>query len=225
LAQLKEELWAEADEAKSAVVEKASSSIHRVVAGLKEKAAANPLAAAAIGAGVAWRLVHRPPIASLLVGAGLYSLLRTTPSHDGSGSGIPPQARALSGEVRERLVKLSESTRRKMAHAADQASTTAQRASSAAQDAAQSARETVGSLAQDVSAAADHAIAATQERVAQLRESASAAGRETSRLLHEAIPGEQARDGVLLGAAALAVATALGIAWQRKVQREEMGAK
>ncbi len=63
------------DKAKSSVV----STIEDFVDDLKARAAANPAAALAIGAGIAWRLIQRPPIATALVGAGLFSLFRTTP--------------------------------------------------------------------------------------------------------------------------------------------------
>src|SRR3954451_1094482 len=56
------------------------SSIESMVEGLKARAAANPAAALAIGAGVAWRLARHPPIATALVGTGLLSLFRTTPA-------------------------------------------------------------------------------------------------------------------------------------------------
>ena len=36
-----------------------------LLADIKERAAANPLAALAIGAGLAWRLLHKPPIATV----------------------------------------------------------------------------------------------------------------------------------------------------------------
>ena len=48
--------------------EAAQDGIQRIIADLKERAAANPTAILAIGAGLAWRLIHQPPIASLLVG-------------------------------------------------------------------------------------------------------------------------------------------------------------
>src|SRR4029450_8159656 len=47
---------------------------------LKARAASNPAALIAIGAGVAWRLIQRPPIASALIGVGLFSLWKTTPT-------------------------------------------------------------------------------------------------------------------------------------------------
>jgi ElaB/YqjD/DUF883 family membrane-anchored ribosome-binding protein len=41
---------------------------------MKRRAADNPVAVAAIGAGLAWRLWQKPPIATLLVGAGVAAL-------------------------------------------------------------------------------------------------------------------------------------------------------
>ena len=58
----------------------ANSTVYNLVDGLKARAAANPAAALAIGAGIAWRVIERPPIAAALIGAGLFSLFRTTPS-------------------------------------------------------------------------------------------------------------------------------------------------
>jgi hypothetical protein len=70
------ELKYEALEMKDALVDKAKSSVQSTidtfVEDLKARAAANPVAALAIGAGIAWRLIQRPPIATALIGAGLY---------------------------------------------------------------------------------------------------------------------------------------------------------
>ena len=46
---------------------------------IKARAASNPAAVAAIGAGLAWRLFQKPPITSALVGLGLFSLWKTQP--------------------------------------------------------------------------------------------------------------------------------------------------
>ena len=73
----------EALDIKDAMVDKAKSSVQSTIEGfvedLKGRAAANPVAALAIGAGIAWRLLRHPPIATALVAMGLYSLFRTTP--------------------------------------------------------------------------------------------------------------------------------------------------
>jgi hypothetical protein len=65
-------------------------------------------------------------------------------------------------------------------------------------------------------AAADRAASAGQEAAMQLRDQAKAAGDKTSAALRDFAPNEEARDSLLLGAAALAVAAALGIAYQRR---------
>ena len=52
-----------------------------IVDELKAKAAANPTATLAIGAGIAWYFVRNPPIAMGLIGAGLYGLWRTNAIH------------------------------------------------------------------------------------------------------------------------------------------------
>jgi hypothetical protein len=57
----------------------AQSVVRRMLDDLKARAAANPSAAMAIGAGIAWRLLKDPPIATALIGAGMLSLLRTGP--------------------------------------------------------------------------------------------------------------------------------------------------
>jgi len=61
------------DQAKHAV----RSRVSDMVEDLKAKAAANPAAASAIGAGLAWYFLRHPPVTTALVGLGLVSLLRT----------------------------------------------------------------------------------------------------------------------------------------------------
>jgi tellurite resistance protein len=71
VARFKDDAWAQAVETKDELIDKtkdaARDGAQRLFTDLKERAAANPVAALAIGAGLAWRLVHRPPIATLLV--------------------------------------------------------------------------------------------------------------------------------------------------------------
>ena len=66
------------EEFKGDVSQTFSDTAQRAVADLKNRAAANPAAVLAITAGLLWRFARRPPIASLLVGVGLASLLRTS---------------------------------------------------------------------------------------------------------------------------------------------------
>ena len=127
LSNFQDDLWAQASETKDDLVEKAKEAatdgVQRLVSDLKDTAAANPAAALAIGAGLAWRLVHRPPIASLLVGIGLFSLWRTTPSE---GEGPVPLAADLAGQVKETLQEWSAGATENLTQIADKASAAAE---------------------------------------------------------------------------------------------------
>jgi hypothetical protein len=211
MSSFKDDVWAKAIETKDELVEKAKDAatdgVQRLVSDLKERASSNPAAALAIGAGLAWRLAHRPPIASLLVGVGLFSLWRTTPSDDNDG--FVPRAVELAGQAKERVQEWTAEAGEKLTHLAD-------RASASADQAYASACETLGMVKETATAAADRAASAGQEAAMQLRDQAKAAGDKTSAALRDFAPNEEARDSLLLGAAALAVAAALGIAYQRR---------
>jgi len=210
LSNFQDDLWAQASETKDDLVGKAKKAatdgVQRLVSDLKEKAAANPAAALAIGAGLAWRLVHRPPIASLLVGIGLFSLWRTTPSE---GEGLVPRAADLAGQVKETLQEWSAGATENLTQIAD-------KASAAAEEAYASARDTVSQVKTHVTVAADQAAGSVQETMTHIRDQASAAGAKTSAAVRAITPNAEARDNLLLGAAALAVAAAVGIAYQRR---------
>src|SRR4051794_22143867 len=79
LASFKDDLWAAKDDLVERTSDAAKDGAQRVFNDLKDRATANPAAAIAIGAGLAWHLARHPPIATLLVGLGAVSLLRTSP--------------------------------------------------------------------------------------------------------------------------------------------------
>jgi hypothetical protein len=117
----------EALEMKDTLVDKAKSSVQStiddLVVDLKSRAAANPAAVLAIGAGIAWRLIQRPPIATALIGAGLYSLFRTTPQQPAwrttenylsqAKDRLGEQARDLADSMKERAVAIGEAATEK----------------------------------------------------------------------------------------------------------------
>jgi len=76
-ADLKHEALATKDSLVGQAKSAAQSTLNGFVEDLKAKAAANPAAVVAIGAGLAWRFLRHPPITSALVGMGLYSLWHT----------------------------------------------------------------------------------------------------------------------------------------------------
>lgn len=211
LAGFKNDVWAKAIEVKDDLVEKAKDSTTNTVDGLladlKGKANANPGAVLAIGAGLAWRLSRHPPIASLLVGVGLWSLWRTTPARDGEGFG--PRAMEFATAAKDKVQDWSTEAGEAVAYVADRAASTADQASS-------SVRETVHDIRDAATAAADRVAHATRDTLTYIQREGRAVGEQASALLPDHAPDEQARDGLLLGAAAMAVTAAVGIAYQRR---------
>jgi gas vesicle protein len=218
LARLKNDLWADVRETKDEVVDKAKDAAQdgaqRLVAELKARAAANPLATIAIGAGLAWRLVHRPPVATVLVGLGLIGLARTTPAQRGShpymglldedpvtqprGADLASHAAALADAAKETVqdwsAQAGDAIRQTAGEIADKAASVAESASDALQGARHAARETAADVAGK----------------------AGAVAARVSQTVRDAVPDRDDRDTLLLAAAAVAVAAAVGIAYQRR---------
>jgi hypothetical protein len=179
---------------------------------VKAKAAANPAAAAAILAGVAWRLYRRPPIASLLVGAGIAALARTDPNDDS----LTP--RRLAQRAAHRAQELKDRAAAQIAEMTE--------------GAVGSAQETL----QEWSSAAEWALenvthkrrrAASPEALSSYRSSSqsgfladpyqeSPAVYAPERSPQDERESRQRRDAYLLGFAALALGAAIGVARRRK---------
>jgi gas vesicle protein len=181
LSDFKKELWAEALQQKDQVVEKtkdaAKEAAQHLLSDIRDRAAANPAAALAVGAGLAWHLLRKPPITTLLVGAGLVSLMRTSPAPNGDfASGLMSQANSVAGSVQDRVHEWGT-------------------------EAAEVARQTASQLA---------------DNVAQATDVATSAAHRASDMISDAMPEKDMRDQLLLGAAALAIAAAVGIASQRR---------
>ena len=101
LSDLKRDVSEEVSRTKDELVGRAKNAARQraegVLDGIKARVAANPGAALAIGAGLAWRLYRHPPIASLLVGAGLVGLFRTDPQHPAIGADMAARAVDYAG--------------------------------------------------------------------------------------------------------------------------------
>jgi gas vesicle protein len=196
LAAFKEDLWAHARETKDGIL-----------ADLKARAAANPAAVAAVAAGVAWRLFHRPPIATLLVGVGLLGLLRTSPQ-----SHTDPYAEAF-GDVTSRASALADAAKQKVQDWSEQAS-------QAAGDATAEIKETAAAVADRATEALRDAGDTARDRVTRLADDAASVSDRAAASVRAAMPDREDRDNYLLGAAALAVAAAVGIALQRRAHEQ-----
>ena len=282
LARFKDDAWAEARDTKDELVattkEAAKDGAQRLFTELKDRAAANPVAALAIGAGLAWRLVHRPPIATLLVGMGVVGLLRTSPArnsepymglhdedprlrHGGKDARLVARAGELADVVKDKVQDWSaeagdavratatqvaetttavaerasralrdvrEAARDTAENVGDRAATMAERASDGLHDAKNTARISAAGVGDKAVAVAGQASQAVQdasdtvrETVAHMADKAAVLGQQASHRIYEALPDKEDRDTYLLGAAALAVAAAVGIAYQRRSPHED----
>jgi hypothetical protein len=174
----------------------------RILDDLKARAAANPSAALAIGAGIGWRLLKHPPIATALIGIGLLSLWRTKAMPPGDQDYLATAQRRLGEQVTEAADTLKDY----------------------AADAAIRGREKVGAYAQSALETAEDFASLATERAANTLEGAREAAAQASdnavnaiqRATSHAIADGSLRDQVLLGAAGAAVVAALGIAYQRR---------
>jgi hypothetical protein len=206
ISEFKDELWAEARQAKDQLAEKSSDYVtdigQRLLDDVKGRVAANPAAALAIGAGLAWQMLRRPPITSLLIGAGVFGLMKARPdANPDIAAGIARQARDVSSSVTERVQSW------------------AAEATHAAQDAAAKVVENVSPLADRVSETLSTAGHAARDSVTQVAADASTLRRQVAANIPDGMAGKDVRDQFLLGAATLAIAAAIGIASQRQSQQ------
>ena len=192
-ADFKDDVLAEVRHTKDELVEKTTQatkdSANRVFTEIKDRAAANPAAALAIGAGLAWHLARHPPITSLLLGLGLVSLLRTNPQIPSAGAEMVTRATEVAGSVKDKVEQWRASDR-----------------AAQAGELAASAKEKLGELASDTRDAARAAAAQAASTAQSLTERGAKVVYDT-----------EERDKYLLGTAAVALAAAIGITLQRRM--------
>ncbi|MGB8755431.1 MAG: hypothetical protein WCD26_07380 [Pseudolabrys sp.] len=163
----------------------------RLIEEVKNRAAANPIATAAIGAGLLWHLVRHPPITSLLVGAGVFSLIRTDPDQPSVAAGMISQAGDMALTVTEKVAELRS-------------------------DATEVTAEFAGSAKEKVSKWTAQSRDAARDEISNVASTAEDLTGRVSQVVGEVINDDRARDGLLLGAATLAIAAAVGLAYQRR---------
>jgi hypothetical protein len=181
----------------------AKSAVQRAIDDLKARAAANPSAALAIGAGLGWRLIKHPPIATALVGAGVLSLWRTTPARINDGDYLGTAQVRLGQQVSDAAEAVKDYAAEQVVAAREKVS--AYRVQEVAASAAEQAAETLEQARDAATHIPDKAVNAAQR---------------ATRHFGRAVADEGMRNQLLLGAAGLAVAAALGIAYQRRTHDE-----
>jgi hypothetical protein len=187
----------------------AKSAVQRAIDDLKARAAANPSAALAIGAGLGWRLIKHPPIATALIGAGVLSLWRTTPARINDGEYLGTAQQRLGEQVSDAAEAVKD-------YAADKVVAAREKASAYAE----TARETIQGVAGSAADQAAETFEQAREAATHIPDKAVNAAQRATRQIGRAVADEGMRDQLLLGAAGLAVAAALGIAYQRRTHDE-----
>jgi hypothetical protein len=194
-----------------------------IIGEIKARAAANPAAVLAVGAGLAWHVIHRPPITSLLVGLGLYSLLKTNPQHPHAGAELVSRAGDMASAMTARTGELAGSLKQQ---ADEVASSLQQKAAdlvasplvARAGEIAGSLKEQAGEVAESLKEKAGmlHAGDRATQVMSGASDAAGALVNGGSRAIYGITHNADERDKLLLGAAALALAAAVGISYQRR---------
>jgi len=184
---------------------------------LKARAASNPAAVMAIGAGLVWHLLRNPPITSALVGVGLFSLWKTQPrtAYDSSGKrlGYMEQSKEVLKEQAEQVVSLAADRAAKTGEVAKAKGYEAwQRAQDKMRDWQEEIGKTVNEATGQLETSAEDLIAEIRDKERTLRHDFRDAGARTV----EKVQDPDIRNALLLGMAGAAVAAAVGIACRKR---------
>ena len=198
-------------EFKQDLKDEARFTLRGILDDVKRRAAANPAATLAVGAGLAWRFIRQPPISTALIGAGLYSLWQTTP--------VPTQGRDFDylSTAKSRLgEQVSDLATTVAQESAEMAEAVTENASQLAEVAKEKVQEWGSQASEEI---ADRTASVTRRTVHAFDDASRAARRIPSNagyMANKVMSNSESRDTLLLGVAGLAVAAALGIAYQRR---------
>jgi hypothetical protein len=181
-----------------------SSAVEDAIETLKAKAAANPTATLVIGAGLAWQLLRHPPIVPALVGGGLISLLRTPAAATGKTTEEHLE------DARENLSAQANDMTRVAGNAARQSGEFAKAKAAEMGEQVRDAAGAAASTIREFAAAKIANVSDQDEEPARSITSGEYANPQPRRSMR------RSRDGILLGAAGLAIATAFAVALQRR---------
>jgi hypothetical protein len=203
----------------------AQSKVTELVENLKAKAAANPAAALAIGAGLAWHFLRHPPIASALVGYGAFSLWRTAASRpvgsyrpdylETGKQRLKEQAGEALSKVKDMAIQGQDAVSAKTAELTGTATDTVQRWAADIPEAAEDVGTFLKKDAPSIAPSADD-----RDFTRKASDMATEAFDSSVAATRAVLGDPESRDKLLLGVAGLAVAAALGIACQKRLSED-----
>jgi len=180
---------------------------------LKARAAANPAAMVAIAAGLGWRFISRPPIASALIGLGLFSLWRTSARPLENSSFIRQSARSLKAQGEELASAASDLAARTTNEVAAKGTETWDAAKASMQSWGEVAGEHLEEARGQVKSTGDAMLDSLRQQRHDLRDEVA----EVRSTAKKTLEDEDTRNALLMGLAGVAVVAAVGIACQKRM--------
>ena len=181
---------------------------------LKARAAANPAAMMAIAAGLGWRFMSRPPIASALIGLGVFSLWRTSAGPlDQNSSFIQQSARSLKAQGEELASAASDFAAQTKDKVAAKGAETWDTAKASMQAWGEAAGERLEEARAQAKSTGDAMLDSLRRQRHDLRDEVAEVGSRAKQTLRD----EDTRNALLMGLAGVAVAAAFGIACQKRM--------
>jgi hypothetical protein len=196
---------------------------------IKARAASNPAAVIAIGTGLAWRIFQRPPIASALIGLGLFSLWKTTPrtAYDATGRRLD--------YVQQSKESLKEQAGQAFAAAVDVADKTQGAVTAKGMEVWESAKGKMQEWQEGAGSVVDGTTSKLKSSGESVLEKIKASGDDLLEDMHakkyhlrdqmddlaanaaQKLRDDDTRNNLLLGIAGAAIVAALGIACQKRI--------
>ena len=190
---------------------------------LKARAASNPAAVMAVGAGLAWHFLRNPPITSALIGVGLFSLWKTHPktAYDATGKrlGYLEQSKAVLKEQAEYGVAVAGSL------AARTGEMATEKGAEAWQGAKETAKEWQEEIGRTINDATDQLRASGEDLLTEVRHkerNLTGQIQGVAAKTVEKVQDPDMRNSLLLGVAGAAIAAAVGIACQKRISERSL---
>jgi uncharacterized protein YdcH (DUF465 family) len=181
---------------------------------LKARAAANPAAMLAIAAGLGWRLMSRPPIASALIGLGLFSLWQTPGAPlDKRSSFLQQSAQSLKTQGENFATAAGGLAAQAKDTVSDKGTEAWEAAKAKVQEWNESATERLNEARSKTKTASDSVVDGLRRQQHDLRDEIA----DVTASAKESLRDEDTRNTVLIGIAGVAIAAALGIACQKRI--------
>ena len=196
---------------------------------LKARAASNPAAVIAIGAGLAWRLIQRPPIASALIGVGLFSLWKTTATtaYDATGKrldyiqhskeSLKKQAEQVISAAADVAEKAQEAATAKGSDVWGSAKQTMREWQEGMDDTASMLKSSGENILNKVKSSGEDVLEDVRVRQHDLRNQMD----EWAATAAEKLKEDDTRNKLLLGIAGAAISAALSIACQKRISETD----